>query len=70
MKTSLRIILNREDDKKVVVTLQDVKQGLTTQDLTALKSLIQNDKIFKDGELEISGAVSISLLKLMKEYCN
>lgn len=56
MKTSLRIILNREDDKKVVVTLQDVKQGLTTQDLTALKSLIQNDKIFKDGELEISGA--------------
>lgn len=56
MKTSLRIILNREDDKKVVVTLQDVKQGLTTQDLTALKSLIQNDKIFKDGELEISSA--------------
>lgn len=56
MRTSLKIVLNREDEKKVVVTLQGVKQGLTTQDLVALKPLIENDKIFKDGTLEIAGA--------------
>lgn len=56
MRTSLKIVLNREDKKKVVVTLQGVKQGLTTQDLVALKPLINTDKIFKDGNLEISSA--------------
>lgn len=56
MRTSLKIVLNREDEKKVVVTLQGVKQGLTTQDLVALKPLINTDKIFKDGTVEISGA--------------
>ena len=56
MRSSLKIVLNREDNKKIVVTLQGVKQGLTTQDLVALKPLINTDKIFKDGNLEISNA--------------
>lgn len=56
MRSSLKIVLNREDNKKIVVTLQGVKQGLTSQDLVALKPLIDNDKIFKDGNLGITNA--------------
>ena len=56
MRSSLKIVLNREDNKKIVVTLQGVKQGLNSQDLVALKPLIETDKIFKDGNVGISGA--------------
>lgn len=56
MRSSLKIVLNREDNKKIVVTLQGVKQGLTSQDLVALKPLIDTDKIFKDGNLGITNA--------------
>ena len=56
MRSSLKIVLNREDNKKIVVTLQGVKQGLTSQDLVALKPLIDTDEIFKDGDLGITNA--------------
>lgn len=56
MRSSLKIVLNREDNKKIVVTLQGVKQGLNSQDLVALKPLIETDKIFKDGDLGITNA--------------
>lgn len=56
MRSSLKIVLNREDNKKIVVTLQGVKQGLTSQDLVALKPLIETDKIFKDGNVGITNA--------------
>lgn len=56
MRSSLKIVLNREDNKKIVVTLQGVKQGLTSQDLVALKPLIDTDKIFKDCNVGITNA--------------
>ena len=56
MRSSLKIVLNREDNKKIVVTLQGVKQGLTSQDLVALKPLIDTDRIFKDGNVGITNA--------------
>lgn len=64
MRSSLKIVLNREDNKKIVVTLQGVKQGLTSQDLVALKPLIDTDKIFKDGNVGITNAEKFVAVEL------
>lgn len=54
MKNSLKIILKRDDDKLITVTLAGVKSGLASQDVVALKSLIETDKVFIDGDKEIA----------------
>lgn len=54
MKNSLKIILKRDDDKLITVTLTGVKSGLDSQDIVALKSLIETDKVFIDGDKEIA----------------